>query len=352
MKPKVSVIVPIYKVEKYLHRCVDSILKQSYKELEIILVNDGSPDQCGIIIEDYAENDHRIITVHKENGGLSDARNTGMGYVTGDFTLFVDSDDWIDSQMIERMVVASFKSEADIVQSGYYYAYDDHLIFDKRHFSKDESSVVLDKQELMKELVINEKIKNFAWGKLYKTPIIMGLHFEKGVVFEDVFWAHQVMHRANKYVILNKPLYYYYQREDSIVASYSCKSLDMIRGLKDRHRFVETHYQKLTDASLKVILKTCFLHYERLLMTRGIDNNGRYKKEIQLYIKTNYSNFIKAVETDQTLKNQLRLFAIHPSINVFFIYAKRVLRKIKVLPTKESFERIDLSERSEAGEYI
>lgn len=342
MDPKVSIVVPIYKVEKYLHRCVDSILNQTYENIEVVLVNDGSPDHCGEIIDEYATADLRVKAVHKKNGGLSDARNAGMKYVIGYYTLFVDSDDWLERNMIEEMVKKSLEYKADVVQSGFYYAYDDYLLFDNHFYSKDASPIVLDRQPLMSELVKNEKVKNFAWGKLYKTKIIRDILFEKGVLFEDVFWAHQVMHRVNKYLILHQPMVYYRQRNDSIVATYTTRNLDIIRGLKERHRFIEVFYKELTDESYKIILMTSLMHYNLLLANRQKDKGGEHRRGIQLYIKENYSRVKKAVEKDKQLKKQLRLFIIHPLLNVFFLFINRVFRKLKLVPQPVGLERINL----------
>ena len=193
MPSKVSIVVPIYKVEKYLRRCVDSIINQTYRNLEIILVDDGSPDKCGQIIDEYKEKDSRIISLHKKNGGLSDARNYGMKYVTGEYIFFLDSDDYIKSETIETLINLSLKYQADIVQGGFYYKYENYLLYDDRYYKEDSDPIILDNKELMYELIVNERVKNFAWGKLYKTDLIKDLLFEKGVLFEDVFWAHNVM---------------------------------------------------------------------------------------------------------------------------------------------------------------
>ena len=131
MPSKVSIVVPIYKVEKYLRRCVDSIINQTYRNLEIILVDDGSPDKCGQIIDEYKEKDSRIISLHKKNGGLSDARNYGMKYVTGEYIFFLDSDDYIKSETIETLINLSLKYQADIVQGGFYYKYENYLLYDE-----------------------------------------------------------------------------------------------------------------------------------------------------------------------------------------------------------------------------
>jgi glycosyltransferase involved in cell wall biosynthesis len=342
LNQKVSVVVPIYKVEKYLRRCVESILNQTYSDLEIILVDDGSPDNCGIIADQYANLDSRIMVAHKENGGLSDARNYGMRYVTGEYTLFVDSDDWLEANMVEELVRASTKYQADIVQTAFYYAYDHYLLFDNRVYSKGSSSVILNNKTAMAELVINERVKNFAWGKLYKTKIIHDITFEKGVLFEDVFWAHKVMQRVKTFVSINSPFYYYYQREDSIVSNYSLRNLDIIRGLKERHLFIEKYYRDLTDESYKVILKTNLIHYNLLLRNKEKDSGGLFRREIKHYIKNNLPKFKKAVEDDKHLKKQLFLFNIHPYLNVINLLIDKVLRKIKVIPQPIGLQRIDL----------
>ncbi|MBS4209153.1 glycosyltransferase [Bacillus sp. FJAT-50079] len=342
MVSKVSVVVPIYKVEKYIHKCVDSILEQTYTNLEIILVNDGSPDNCGAIIDDYASQDSRIVVVDKENGGLSDARNAGMQYVTGEYTLFVDSDDWLEKNMIQKLVHSSLTYKADVTQSAFYYAYEDHLLYDNRFNSKNDPPSILNNKVLMAELVKNEKVKNFAWGKLYKTKIIKDLPFKKGVLFEDVYWAHKVMQRVKTYVILHEPLCYYLQRSDSIVYNYSIRNLDIIEGLKERHHFLEHHYQDLTAESYRVILQTCLIHYNLLFLNKKKDKGGLHKKEIQGYIKRNYKQFYYAVQEDNQLKRQLTLFKLHPYFNIIFLFTRKTLRKLRILPQPLGLERINL----------
>lgn len=342
MNHKVSVIIPIYKVEKQLHRCINSIIQQTYKNVEIILVNDGSPDNCGKIADDYAQLDPRIKVFHKENGGLSDARNYGMTFVTGKFTLFVDSDDWLDINSIKEMVNMGDKYDVDVVQSSYYYAYNDYLLYDNRYYSIEHPPILLDNRTLMLELIRNEKVKNFAWGKLYKTSLIKDIPFKKGVLFEDVFWAHKVMHKVNRYLILHKPMYFYMQRKDSIVANFSSRNLDMIKGLKERHDFIEAFYKELTFESYKVILKTSLIHYNLLLKYREKDRGSLLRKEINDYIKEHFQQLKKSVENDKQLRRQLLLFSIHPYFNVVFLLVKRLMRKLKLLSHPKGLKRIDL----------
>ena len=341
-KGKVSIVVPVYKVEKYIHRCVDSILNQTYKRLEIILVDDGSPDHCGEIADHYQQKDSRVTVLHKENGGLSDARNHGMNLVSGEYTMFVDSDDWLKRNAVERMVKHSEKYEADVVQSTFYYAYEDRMLIDNRFHHMDEEALRLDNKSLMYELVKNEKVKNFAWGKLYKTELVKTIPFKKGVLFEDVFWAHQVMHKVNRFVLMHQPLYYYYQRDDSIVASYTIRNLDMIEGLKMRHKFIEKHYKELTAESHKSILKASLIHYNILSRNRKKDRYGRFRREIKSYIIKNSSMFKTAVQNDKQLKLQLYLFLAHPYFNIAFLGLRKGLRSMKILSQPPSLERVDV----------
>ncbi|UTR10577.1 glycosyltransferase [Evansella sp. LMS18] len=342
LKPKVSVIVPIYKVEKYIHRCLESILNQSYTNLDIILVNDGSPDSCGSIADEYALANDRVRAYHKENGGLSDARNYGMNYAEGTFTMFVDSDDWIEPEMVEELVRAALDYKADVVQSAFYYAHDTYHLFDNRYFSRDGSTSVLNNKELMNELVINERVKNFAWGKLYKTSLIRSFPFKKGVLFEDVFWAHNIMHQVSTYVIVNKPLYNYYQRDDSIVATYTPKNLDIIKGLKERHSFIEIHYPDLVNESYKMLLKTNLEHYKLLTLNKRKDPEGSHRKEIQSYINSRYRLLKKAAENDRRLMRQLNLFHIHPLLNISYLAAGKFTGFTKLTQRHQVLERVNL----------
>ncbi len=340
---KVSIVIPIYNVEKYINRCVDSVINQTYKNLQIILVNDGSPDNCEKIVDEYAKQDSRIEVIHKENGGLSDARNFGVRKITGDFTLFVDSDDWLDKKMVETMVSTINKFNADIVQTAFYYAYKDHLLYDDRFYKEDSEPVIYGNNELMKELVINDKVKNFAWGKLYKTSLIKDIPFKKEVLYEDVFWAHNVMKNVNKYVIIHKPLCYYLQRDDSIVATYSIRNLDILKGLKERHKFIESNYKELKDKSLNLILRTSILHYNLLVMNSNKDKNGIHRKEIKKYVVENYKDLKKSINDDEKdLKNQLILFKLWGPLNILVPIKNKVKRKILKNYKEKTLKRIDL----------
>lgn len=322
---KVSVVVPVYKVEAYLSRCVDSIRNQTYPSLQIILVNDGSPDRCGEICEEYRQQDSRIEVIHKENGGLSDARNYGMAAVKGEYTLFVDSDDWLALDLIETLVQMSKKQAADVVQANFYYAYEHQHI---PAYQTKEKETVLDHNELMGALVANEWVKNFAWGKLYRTKLIRDIPFKVGVLFEDVFWQHQVLQRVHCYAMVHRPLIYYYQREDSIVASYSIRNLDMIQGLKERHQFLETYYPSLVPASYVQLLKAHFIHYQLLLRHHRMDPRGLCRKQLVAYIHSHDQELEKAVASHSTLHRQLKLFKWHPLLFLSYVAFQKGVRMV------------------------
>lgn len=339
MEPLVSIIVPIYKVEKYIRRCVESILNQSYKNIEIILVDDGSPDNCGRIIDTYE--DSRIIILHKENGGLSDARNYGMKYITGEYIFFLDSDDWIDVDAIKSLVNIIKRYKADVVQCGFYYVYDEYLLYDNRHYNEEDNLVLLDNESLMRELIINEKVKNFAWGKLYKADLVKDQFFRKGVIFEDIFWTHLIMSNVSKYVIYHKALYYYVQRDDSIVSTYSIRNLDMLRGLKERHTYIQNNYSKFIKESYIAILKASMMHYELLNKNKNKDKDFFYRKEIKDYILNNIIEIRNAVEEDKELTRKLILFKNGYYLYKGYVLTNKILKRLKLKVAEPTLKRID-----------
>ncbi|MBQ1885992.1 MAG: glycosyltransferase family 2 protein [Bacteroidales bacterium] len=171
-KKTVTVIVPVYNVEDYLRKCVDSLLAQTFKDFDVVLVDDGSTDSSGRLCDEIACGHDFIKTVHKQNGGLSDARNAGYPYITGDYVLFLDSDDYLAPNALELLYGFAKSQNCDIVQGGFYYAYEDRLMYDNRWFEPDSKAFVLVRQKAMKELVKNNFLKNFAWGKLYRSDIV------------------------------------------------------------------------------------------------------------------------------------------------------------------------------------
>ena len=234
MNPLISVIVPIYNVEKYLARCVDSIVNQTYKNLEIILVDDGSPDRCPQMCDDYAEKDSRIKVVHKNNGGLSDARNAGMAVATGEYISFIDSDDYVSDDFFECLLNVMNKENSDIAECSVVKFYEDNR-FDE--FSDDLSVKTYDTQDAMSALIAENPFHQHVWNKLYKTELVKDIPYAVGKLNEDEFWTYRVFGRANKVARLNKTMYYYFQRSSSIMGvGYNIRRLDALEGKANRQK--------------------------------------------------------------------------------------------------------------------
>lgn len=241
----ISVVVPIYNVQPYLAQCVESIRSQTFCDLEIILVNDGSPDECPKLCDEYAAKDERVKVIHKANGGLSDARNVGVKAAVGEWIYFADSDDWLNSDAVRRLYEFAVAHDCDVVQGGLYYVYPDYLLC-RNVRRKERTRSVLGRHEAMRELIINDRVKNFAWGKLYKAELIKDLDFPKGKFFEDCFWQHRVVDRVRRYGIIDSPLYFYRQRDDSISGSMSNNNrIDLLDGYRERYDFIQQKYPDL-----------------------------------------------------------------------------------------------------------
>lgn len=256
-QPLISVIVPIYNVEEYLDRCVESIVNQTYKNLEIILVDDGSPDNCPKMCDSWSEKDNRIKVVHKENGGLSDARNAGMPFATGEIISFIDSDDWIELDMFERMLSRMQKDNSDMVSCGVKWVEEDGSLI--RDVTSENE--VLDTMIAMKELLNDRKLKQHVWNKIYKYDLIKDIPFEKGKYHEDVFWSYQIVGRAKKVSVVKESFYNYVQRSNSIMGEgFSAKRLDALDANKLRCEYMKEHLPELYDNALYVYIGSC--HYQ------------------------------------------------------------------------------------------
>ena len=261
--PLISIIVPIYHVEQYLNRCVESIVNQTYSNLEIILVDDGSPDNCPKMCDDWAKRDSRIKVIHKGNGGLSDARNAGMKIAKGDVISFIDSDDWIDPNFFEVMLNVMQDDESDIVSCGVKWVDEDGELL---RTASVEAHEMFNTHDSMQELLHDGKLKQHVWNKLYRRNVIENIPFEKGKYHEDVFWSYQVIGQAKKISVIPDSFYNYVQRTDSIMGeSYSPKRLDALDAMQLRCEYIKTHFPDLFDNSLQNYMGSCLYHLQLAL---------------------------------------------------------------------------------------
>ena len=222
----ISVIVPVYNVEKYLERCVKSIAAQTYKDLEILLIDDGSTDKSGKMCDDFQQTDSRIKAFHKQNGGLSDARNYGIEHSAGEFISFVDSDDYIDEKMLETLHRLITENDADLAVCS---AMD---VFEGKEVTqvKEIKEFNLNKVESYKYMLRGDGIPS-ACNKLYKMQTVGNVRFPVGKLYEDGFFTPQILKRVEKTAVTSKPMYYYFRRADSITTKPFRKGdLDVIEA--------------------------------------------------------------------------------------------------------------------------
>ena len=227
MDDKITVIVPVYNVENYLRKCLDSIIAQTYKNIEIIVVNDGSTDASGQICQEYTQIDNRIVYIEKENGGLSEARNVGLDKMTGSYVTFIDSDDWVELDYVEILYKKIIEYQADISVGNYYSYNEDEETYYFHIYGDSYYEKVYDNISIFENLYESQEMKSFALisacGKLYKAKLFDYLRFDKGKLGEDGYFNQKMYLSVNKVVYLNKGLYAYRQRSGSITNTWTEK---------------------------------------------------------------------------------------------------------------------------------
>ena len=257
-KPLISIIIPVYKVEKYLEKCIKSVLSQTYKNLQIILVDDGSPDNCGNICDDYARVDNRIEVIHKANGGLSDARNVGLKAARGEYIGFVDSDDYVSNEMFENLYNTLISNDVDVSICNFY------IVIDNKNIIKnaDNGVKIYNKLEILKEILLDKKIQSYAWNKLYKRELFEDIEYPIGKKYEDIGTTFYILEKCNKIVVSGSPEYYYLTRGDSIVNNNTEGTvIDYISLISDRYDYIDKKYKELKKYNDFYITKTLITAY-------------------------------------------------------------------------------------------
>lgn len=281
IKPLISVIIPVYKVESYLDECIESVINQTYSNLEIILVDDGSPDNCPDICEAWAIKDRRIKVIHKDNGGLSDARNAGVQIATGELIAFLDSDDWIDTYYYELLVSEMIKNDCDIVSGGY------EVVFSRephKVLSEVKKTIVLNRDVAMARLIEESLLKHVVWNKIYKRSLIDDILFEVGKCHEDVFWTYQVIGRSRKIAIVDYKGLFYYQREDSIMgSSFSVKRLDAVEARSRRQYYLKKYFPALADKGCIELHFSCIYFGQQALKNMNNKDSKKVIKKLKRY---------------------------------------------------------------------
>lgn len=281
MNSLISVIVPIYNVEKYLNKCVNSIINQTYKNLEIILVDDGSPDNCPQMCDDYAKKDSRIKVVHKKNGGLSDARNAGMKVATGDYVSFIDSDDYISLDFHETLFQTMVDNDSDIVECSVVKFYENKK-FDE--YIDDLKVTNYETVDALDGLISENPFKQHVWNKLYKSSVALNIPYAVGKLNEDEFWTYQVFGKAKKVTRINKTMYYYFQRNSSIMGNgYNIRRLDALEGKMNRQAYIEKNFPALTTKAKVDLYGSCMFAYQSVLKLMSGNDKKKACKIIKDY---------------------------------------------------------------------
>jgi len=294
MQQLISIIIPVYKVENFLNRCVESARSQTYVNLEIILVDDGSPDKCPDICDKYLELDNRIKVIHKNNGGLSDARNAGVKVAKGDYIFFLDSDDWIHSKTIEIMVNSINKYNAELVVCNYSIEEDfineENCDINMIHFEELKSN-----QALM-NMYSNDAFIT-AWGILLKKELAEKIPFPKGKIHEDEFTTYKYYLSSEKILYIDFPFYKYFRRIDSIMGEkFNIRRFDCLEALRERIEY----FDRVNELQLLKLTVERYIDLS-LWMLNNIENNKNdrklYNKELNI-LKIIIKKYSKRIELD------------------------------------------------------
>lgn len=297
---KISVIVPIYNVEKYLDKCVSSIVGQTYSDIEIILVDDGSPDGCPAMCEEWAKRDSRIRVIHKENGGLSSARNAGLDVARGEYISFIDSDDYISERMLESLHGAIERARADICSCGIVNVYEDGT-----EVAWNIKDMVGDSEAFLRGLYDDSAVPVAACNKLYKKELWNEMRFPEGRLCEDAFTTYLLLDKAKLAVQISDGLYYYRIRSGSIMTSgFRPQKMDEEEAWRRNFEFIEKNYPSLRKDAFNFYIQRVAV----LLKTFGAEDKARYPEEfgyLRSILKKNI--FYITVGSGMPVKRRIKL---------------------------------------------
>lgn len=342
----ISVIVPVYGVEAYLRKCIDSILNQTCRDLEVILVDDGSPDDCGVICDEYASIDSRVRVFHTENHGLSAARNLGLLEARGDTISFIDSDDWIESNMLEVMKIKMEETGATVCICGFWI---------ENGFSQDENlfqNEIFTGNTALRAL-IEGRINDNVWNKLYRREVFVEqfaddssmvgaadnlILFPNGKNYEDYYIMHKIIKSAKKVIVLNQSLYHYRMRKDSITQDYSAKNLlDFAEAHFERYFFLRNDKEAGKQFSEAEIMAE---------PAKGVSKVWRWWQGCSHEEKE--ENREKLKEMEVFMKNNCPLFGYHSwpaylRVSSFFMHSKSRASLLSVYYLNRAYRRMSAS---------
>lgn len=331
--PLISIIVPVFNISKYLERCVDSIINQSYPNIEIILVDDGSTDNSGQICDIFSRKDQRVRVIHKVNGGLSSARNAGLSVMQGEYVGFVDGDDFIDKYMYETLVKAILDNDADVVQTGFHHTRGDGRIVDTVEFKE---ATYTNLNDMFYNRFKKSNIHVGVWTKLYKSKIFRNIRFLDGYVFEDYAILPNILNACRRFVVIGGAFYHYVSNPQGISAGKV--NLKVIKSRLEVPLYVLKCIEEIDKNHIryayKYICESSIKGYCKIIETDKIDNET--KKEYKRKLITQYNKYFEIYKKDTLLNEQnlphkikVYLFYATPYFAYLVISSKNFIRKSK-----------------------
>ncbi len=318
---KISVVVPVYNVRTYLEKAVYSIIHQKYKNLEIILIDDGSTDGSGELCDQLKETDDRIVVYHKENGGLSSARNYGARKATGNYVSFIDSDDYIHPEMMASLYEEIKKADADVSVCGIMNVYNTK---ESPQCSDTQMQFVYNQKEFLKELLIGEKIPGSICNKLLKKEVVEKISFPEGKIYEDAFYHLELVKVAKTYVVTTKPYYYYYHRSNSITTQkYNTRKLDIIEVYTKYKEYIEVEFPDLKEEAFFRLSYGYFVVLDSMLLVEHYKELENYQSVIRFLKKNAFLIFKNPI-----FRKGRRIAALALKMNVS-LYRKLMLEDLK-----------------------
>ena len=314
--PLITVVVPIYKVEAYLDECVQSILKQTYSNLEIILVDDGSPDRCGKMCDAYAEKDARVKVIHQKNKGLSGARNSAIDRATGKYIMFVDSDDYLKEDMIETLYQEVLKYNAEIAIVAFESFFEDGSRMSNLH---DGKIFVYSKEEALDCFLFNDYLTPCVCGKLYNISLWKDVRCPEGKLFEDQFTTYKLIDQCKKVVYDTTPRYYYRKRVGSIGhSSFSKRTYDLYNAIHEEYDYIHSKYGKKVPniTTARITWEVVFIN---MMIIAGYEDTNT-RKDAQKFARKNLKKVWNCGYISKMRKIQLSLFSCSFPMYVLFYH--------------------------------
>lgn len=330
IEPKITIIIPVYKVEPYIRKCVESIIGQSYRQIEVILVDDGSPDNCGAICDEYARSDKRITVLHTENEGVYIARNKALDVATGDYLMFVDSDDWVEPDFCETALRLAQENNVQLVAFMYNNVFEgrNHSISEKRPAVFRKTGCV-EASEAVKHLILRDSsLANYLWNKLYKRSLFDGVRFPEGRVLQDQAVVYLMMLRARRIYVSNALLYNYFQHSGSITDTtyYSIKKYAPLFAIWQERLPIlrqycpeNVHYQmiQLADLSMK-----------GLIFIRPDSESKQLRNDMKGFLQANKAYLLHKCEKKNARAKLYLFFYCRPFLHII-LHLKVRLRTLK-----------------------